>query len=170
MCPCAGWYTPEGVKRGVGPFVRDCGRERFSSPKAEVSGQTQTPGGWAGSPGLPAHFLALAALCFASLGFGKSRGKGSPEGGFKGEGQTQDKSRASQVTPGRLQQPAVRAAFRAFASGSRDFGNSLKDLAGVRFWGHFKGENHELASAFPRALLPQRFEAGSIIVPGRFWA
>ena len=43
-------YTPEGVKRGVDPFVRDCGRERFSSPKAEVSGQTEAPGGWAERP------------------------------------------------------------------------------------------------------------------------
>ncbi len=139
-------------------------------PEIPRAVQRESQGGWANSPSLPMSFQPCANL---SLGTGcseKAKGKGSLEGRFKGEGQKQDKSRASQVTPGRLQRPAVRAAFRAFASGSRDFGNSLKDLAGVRFWGHFKGENHELASAFPKPLLSQRFEAGSIIVPGRFWA
>ena len=130
----------------------------------------ESQGGWANSPSLPMSFQPCANL---SLGTGcsdKAKGKGNPEGEFKGEGQKQDKSRASQVTPGRSQRPAVRAAFRAFMGRNRDSGNNLKGLTGVHFWGHFRGENHALASAFPRALLPQRFEAGSTVAPGRFWA
>ena len=130
--------------------------------------QKQSSGDWAEHPASRRRFLALTALCFASLGFGKSRGKGSPEGRFKGEGQKQDKSRASQVTPGRLQRPAVRAAFRTFTGQERNSENCLESLIGVRFWGHFREENHALASAFPKSLLSQRLEAGSIVAPGTF--
>ena len=97
-----------------------------------------------------------------------TQGKGNPDGGFEGEGKKQDKSRASQVTPGRSQRPAVRATFRAFTGRGRDSRNCLENLAGVRFWGHFRGRKYELASAFPGAILPQRFEVESNVVPGRF--
>lgn len=71
---------------------------------------------------------------------------------------------------GRLQRPAVRAAFWAFSGWDRDSGNNLKGLEGVHFWGHFRGKNHELASVFPEPLLSQRFEAGPAVAPGHFWA
>ena len=74
-------------------------------------------------PSLPMSFQPCASLNLGTGCLAKAQGKGNPEGEFKGEGQKQDKSRASQVTPGRSQRPAVRAAFKTFASGSRDLGN-----------------------------------------------
>ena len=63
-------YTSEGVKCGVGPLVRDCGRERFLPPKTEVPGQTETPGDWAISPSLPA-VLSSPLLCLEVSGCGE---------------------------------------------------------------------------------------------------
>lgn len=120
------------------------------------------------APSLPA--VLSSALRLEVSGYGEmSEVRAAQRGGLKGEGQKQDKSRASQVTPGRSQRPAVRAAFRAFAGRDRDSGNCLENLAGICFWGHFRGKNYALASAFPESLLSQRFEAGSIVAPGRFW-
>ena len=138
--------------------------------KAQEQRRKSRRGGRANSPSLPMSFQPCANLSLGTGCSAKAKGKGSPEGGFKGEGQKQDKSRASQVTPGRSQRPAVRAAFRAFTGRNRDSGSNLKGLAGVHFWGHFRGGNHALASAFPRALLFQRFEAGSTVAPGHFLA
>ena len=143
-----GWHpcTSKRTKHSVGAFVSKCGRGRFLPWGVKGSAD--------GDAGHPAN----------------TQGKGSPDGGFEGEGKKQDKSRASQVTPGRSHRPAVRTAFRAFTGRGKDSGNYLENLAGVRFWGHFREENHELASAFFKTLQPQRFEAGSNAVPGQFLA
>lgn len=61
--------------------------------------QKKSSGGWADRPASRWHVLTLTALWFASSGFGKSWGKGSPEGRFKGEGQKQDKGRGSLSRP-----------------------------------------------------------------------
>ncbi len=125
--------------------------------------QKKLQGGWANRPASRWRFLTLTALWFASSGFGKSRGKGTPECGFKGEGQKQDKSRASQVTPGRSQRPAVRAAFRAFTGQERNSGNCLESLAGVRFWRHFRAEKSPLASALPKSQPFQGIDTASVL-------
>lgn len=91
-----GWHpcNSTGLKRCVGPVVGDCDGERFSSPKTEASAQTEVTVSWANHPAYRRRFLALTAPCFASSGFGKLRGKGSPEGRFKGVGQKQRRAAA----------------------------------------------------------------------------
>ena len=49
-----------------------------------------------------------------------------------------------------------------------DSGNYLRLSTGVHFWGHFREKNYDLASDFQKPLLPQRFETGSNMAPGRF--
>lgn len=68
-------------------------------------------------------------------------------------GRVQDKSRASQVTPGRSKRPAVRTAFRAFTGQGRGSRNRLESLAGVCFWRHFQAGKLHLASDLPQGPL-----------------
>ena len=103
-------------------------------PEIPRAAQRNSQGGWASSPNLPMSFQPCSSLNLETERSVNTQGKGNPEGEFKGEGQKQDKSRVSQVTPGRSQRPAVRAAFRAFTDRGRDFRNCLECLAGVRFW------------------------------------
>ena len=91
-------------------------------------------------------------------------GAGAAEGNAEGSKKEQDKSRVSQVTPGRSQRPAVRAAFRAFTNRGRDFTNCLEGLAGVRFWGHFQAEKTPLASDLPETQLFQGTGTVSILL------
>lgn len=106
----------------------------------------------------PCANLSLGTGCSA-----KAKGKGNPEGGFKDEGQKQDKSRASQVTPGRSQRPAVRAAFGVFTGQGRNSGNCLESLVGVRFWRHFRAKKSLLASGLPKSQLFQGIGAASAL-------
>ena len=71
--PRAGGYpcTPTGLKRGVGPFVRDCGRERFALPKTEASQQTEMQGGWDDHPASLWHFRPPASGFSRGFAFGK---------------------------------------------------------------------------------------------------
>ena len=152
-------------------FVRVCTVERLSS--RNLRWQSRHGRGEAGTvhPASTRCFCPLFSGFSEAVVFGKTpKAKGRPEARFKDEGQKPDKSRASQVTPGWSQRPAVRAAFRAFTDRGRDSRNCLEDLAGVRFWGHFRGGNYALVSVFPGALLSQRFEKGSIAAPGRLGA
>ena len=157
---------PPGTETRCWSLCTQMLREQFS-PSKFLEVRQKEAGRLGSSPSLPVRFPTLTAPQLGLTGLRQNaQGKGNA-GGSKKE---QDKSRASQVTPGRLQRPAVRAAFRAFTDRGRDFRNCLERLAGVHFWGLFRGENHELASAFPEPLLSQRFEAGSTVAPGRFWA
>lgn len=70
------------------------------------------------APSLPA--VLSSALRLEVSGCGEmTEARVAQRGGLKGEGQKQDKSRASLVTPGRSQRPAVRAAFGRLRAGAR---------------------------------------------------
>ena len=112
-------YTTKGMKRGVGAFVRVCTVERLSS--RNLRWQSRHGRGEAGTvhPASTRCFCPLFSGFSEAVVFGKTpKAKGHPEARFKDEGQKQDKSRASQVTPGWSQRPAVRAAFGLLRAGA----------------------------------------------------
>ena len=118
-------------------------------PEIPRAAQRNSQGGWASSPNLPMSFQPCSSLNLETERSVNTQGKGNPEGEFKGEGQKQDKSRASQVTPGRSQRPAVRAAFRAFSGRGKSFQNSSEILSGYHIRRHFGTEKTLLASGLP---------------------
>ena len=85
-------YTSQGVKRGVGAFVRVCTVERLSS--RNLRWQSRHGRGEAGTvhPASTRCFCPLFSGFSEAVVFGKTpKAKGSPEVRFKGEGQKRDK-------------------------------------------------------------------------------
>ena len=157
-----GWHpcTSERLKRGVGAFVRDCRRGRFC-PRNIENGTEETIGRLGRLSSLPMAFSDSDNTRFCLIGLRQNaQGKGNTDGSIL----KQDKSPAPQAAPGRLQRPAVRAAFRAFTDRGGDFGNCLERLAGVRFWGHFRAEKTLLASDLPESQLFQGIGTVSILL------
>ena len=85
-------YTSQGVKCGVGAFVRVCTVERLSS--RNLRWQSRHGRGEAGTvhPASTRCFCPLFSGFSEAVVFGKTpKAKGSPEVRFKGEGQKRDK-------------------------------------------------------------------------------
>ena len=109
----AGWhpYTSEGLKRGVGPFVRDCDGEQILPPSWNGREAGEDTGRLGRAPSLPVTLSPHSQWSFRCV---HARQNAQGEGQSRGLILKQDKGRGSQVAPARVTTPRSAGRFKGF--------------------------------------------------------